>query len=320
MFKRINNKIFGAYLSDLRSNYNLSKISLAKQSGLTDETIRRLEKGENTPSFNTLNSLSKVLKVDLIDVYISMINNNDLNVFYKDLDSLIIGHNVTELNHLNDKFTEYEKKVYNENLEEIREVNQFRLILQGLELSINSEKGSLEAYNKYEDSIKLSIPTFSIKNIHENKYSYLELKCIFLMAMEKNAMENYVESNRISMDLFNYLDVVKVFDFEENMVLYKTKLYVNIAYNHHCLDDDEKAYYYSNKGIEYCVKNHSLYLLYALFYRRAVALFYLGKDSKQMKKDFLSAVSILDTYGMKSLKKIYVETTKNKYGIDLEIY
>ncbi len=90
---------------------------------------------------------------------------------------------------------------------------------------------------------------------------------------------------------------------------------MNIAYNYHRLDNDKLAYRYSDRSIEYCIDNHSLYLLYALFYRRAVACYYLNIEEQQMIKDFTNAIAILDTYQMETLKECYIRTTKEKYNI-----
>ncbi|MBI9015013.1 MAG: helix-turn-helix transcriptional regulator [Clostridiales bacterium] len=319
MFKRINNKNFGSYLTRLRTTHNHTKINLAKEAGVTDETIRRIESGQNTPSFSTLNNLSRVLKVDLVKVYTSMIDDNVLNDFYTRLDGFIISNDVEKLTSITEDFILYEKKVYNNDIDEIKEVRQFKTILQGLELSLKAENGSIEAYNLYFNAIKLSIPKFSVSSIEDFEYSYLELKCILLLALEENTLNNYEESNRLSLILLKCIDKSNIFDYSEKLIYFRSKTLLNIAYNYHGLDDDRGAYEYADKGIKYCLDKHSLYLLHALFYRRAVASYYLKIDEKQMMKDFSNSVAILDSYNMDSLKKTYIDATKEKYNIDLSI-
>ncbi len=317
MFRRIDNENFGEYLTRLRTTHNMTKLALANKAGMTDETIRRIENGQNTPSFNTLNSLSRVMKVDLVKVYVAMIGDNSLNEFYKKLDGLIINNDVDKLKSIAHEFSFYEKKIYNSNVDEIKEVNQFKCILSGLELSFNADNGSKEASECYIEAINITIPNFTVLTIMDFEYSFLELKCVLLLALEENALDNYMESNRLSLELLEYIDQSRIFSYADNLVSFKTKLLVNIAYNYHGLDNDKLAYRYSDRGIEYCIDNHSLYLLYALFYRRAVACYYLKIEEQQMIKDFSNAIAILDTYQMETLKECYIRTTKEKYNISI---
>ncbi|TES48043.1 helix-turn-helix domain-containing protein [Shouchella lehensis] len=77
-------KKLGTYIAKLRKESGFkSQRQLAEASGLSNGTIARIENGTQKPSMETLSTLSKHLKVELIDLYTNAgysLEANDLRV------------------------------------------------------------------------------------------------------------------------------------------------------------------------------------------------------------------------------------------------
>ncbi|KQL55933.1 MULTISPECIES: helix-turn-helix domain-containing protein [Bacillaceae] len=75
-------KKLGTYIAKLRKESGFkSQRQLAEASGLSNGTIARIENGTQKPSMETLSTLSKHLKVELIDLYTNagyLLEANDL--------------------------------------------------------------------------------------------------------------------------------------------------------------------------------------------------------------------------------------------------
>ncbi len=83
------------------------------------------------------------------------------------------------------------------------------------------------------------------------------------------------------------------------------------------MDDDENALKYANEGIEECIQNKSMYILHALYYRKATALYYLKRDEKEYMRAFRNSVNLLEMQNMDEMRDLYIKVTKEQYDIDL---
>ena len=54
-------KLFGARVRALRAERRFSQAELAERAGLSEEWIRRMERGQASPSFQTIQSLAEAL-------------------------------------------------------------------------------------------------------------------------------------------------------------------------------------------------------------------------------------------------------------------
>jgi len=71
------NKKIGRKIAEYRKVSGLSQETLAAKSGVTTEYISRLERGVNSPSVKTLNSLSDPLSVSIKDFFLFAEEEND---------------------------------------------------------------------------------------------------------------------------------------------------------------------------------------------------------------------------------------------------
>lgn len=91
-----------ASIKDLRIKQGLTQQQLADEAGVTLRTIQRIESGEVKPSLHSLNTLSRVLQVDLSEFsqksevrpyeFNFTIKITDMNQFLTDLKVLVKNH------------------------------------------------------------------------------------------------------------------------------------------------------------------------------------------------------------------------------------
>ncbi len=303
---------FGQYIRHVRESLNLTQQEVSYLTTLSCETLRRIEKGENLPTLRTIENLTMAYKVDVIRLYMTARKENALHSFYEYLDNLIISYEHETLKNISSIFDAF--FIQTEQIHNKKEVDQFMTIIQGLELSYTTH-GSIEALNTYIEAIRLTITNFCLTDIQTFKYSYLELKCLFLVSSELNMLKRFKESNQIALFLLErYSFPVDLFS---NTAILKIKLLMNIAYNYHCLDQHQLAFEYATLGIEYCKKNKTNYLLHGLYYRRGIASILGGFGEKSGFTDLRKSIMLLDVNDMVELKTQYINVTKEKYGISL---
>lgn len=318
MFKRLDSVKFGEYIRKLRNSQNMTQDELAEKACINVLTIRRIEKGYNIPTFQVISNLSNALKADIHKALIQLSKENDLMGFYHQLDELLIQSDEKRLTNLIQEFSEKKEQLLQMNIIDQREIMQFEGILEGLLLSCKN-LNNREAFNSYLNALRLTIPSFSIEEWTQDALSYLEMKCVLLIALELNVLDEYKSSNDLSLQLLSYLNNNVSELIMDNIYFLKIKIYLNISYNYHGMDLDDEAYSYANYGIEYCLEKKTIYLLHGLYYRRAVALFYLNKEDRRYIKDFKTAFIMLRVQGYNDLLVQYISITESKYGIKIDL-
>lgn len=62
---------FGKFVRQLRRARGMTQEALAERAGVSADTVRRLEKGEFSPSLDTLRKLTRGLRIDLSSLFLS---------------------------------------------------------------------------------------------------------------------------------------------------------------------------------------------------------------------------------------------------------
>lgn len=318
MIKKINSKNFGELLKEVRKLNGITQNQLAKKSGISSETIRRIETQFNIPKIDVIDNLSRVLKTDLQLLFLELKKVNPLADFYLHLDELIMEYNIDALTEISREFYEIKTQYEFDSVLEKNDIDQLEFIVKGITQSYKSmQKGSQESLDNYLSAIKLTIPEFKLENYSKSKYNYIELKCLLLIALECNALSRFELSNDISIFLIKQIDKYNLFHNLDNTDMIKIKVIQNIAYNYHCLDNDKLALNYAQEGIDLCIQNKSLYMLFALYYRKATALYYLNKEKSEAIKNFKLSISVLEILRNDVLKDKFIQITEEKYNIRL---
>ncbi len=313
MFISYNLIEFGEKLKELRKTLGFSQVEIQKLAGVSSDALRRIEKGEVIPRYETLELLSSIYKEDLLELLKGTRSNKLLTEYHDELDDIITCYDDQKMKKLESNirlsFTgKNESSIVNPN-----EVIQFLLLIRGASL-YHSRFGSdrKDARNTLQDALKLTIPKFKLDDFKTYKYSYIELRILLLLSILIAEDQEVSVSTKILYFILDRLQSSAPSKYQAFLII---KIYTNIAYNYHLEDNHRRVISSSNEGIEYCLSRELTHGLNSLYYRKGIAEFMLRH--KTYKESLFSSFFMLKMTGNEKLLDIYIEVTKEQYGIEI---
>ena len=91
-------------MKKLREVNGYSQIDVQALCGINPDTLRRLENGYTIPKYETLELLSQVYKVDLLNLLRRYRSNEKLYSYYERLDILISRYDIESIRNLEKDF------------------------------------------------------------------------------------------------------------------------------------------------------------------------------------------------------------------------
>lgn len=305
---------FGAELRKIRVNCRFTQEKIYELVGINPDTLRRIENGTVLPKYDTLEILSKIYKCDLFVILKNYRNNSDFDTFYKKIDLIIINNDIKSINSL---IEEYYNTVYNKNsvinLMTKEELEQFSIFLYSTKQYFENIGNVDENINILTNSLKLTINSFQLDYFQEFEYNLFEIRILVLISLFFEKAGNYEFSNELLIFSLNYLLANKELnDAHQNLIL---KIYSNISYNNHKLENHDTVLKYANEGINYAITNHNMYILYLLYARKGIAEFMLGNISYQ--DSLIKCIHLLEINQQFDLSETYKRIAYEKYSITL---
>lgn len=312
MFRSFSLDKFGLRLKNIRKELGLTMRDVEQATGINKNTIVQLESGKSYPKYETLEILSVLYKVDLLEILIrSRASDSFLNV-YSQLDQAVVTRDKDLIHKLKGDI----KNIQSNEIIDKNEKEQFKLLIDALELSYsNFTNSNDEAAEVLIKALKLRIPHFNPAKIEENNYTFIEIRLLYTMSVILGLIGNVSTSNKVMIFLEEKL--IGTIYSEEIRLRMLLRIISNLAYNYYRIGDDEKTIEYSDKGIELCLK-HSMYeALDVLYFRKGIAMYNLKKE------DYLVPLkkSVYILYSSNNLSKLetYMNVLKNSYGIEIEL-
>lgn len=314
MFHSYDLKKFGDKLRNVRKELGISQGEIRKQVGINEDTLRKIENGLVVPKYETLELLSQYLKYDFLECLKNSRQNIFLNVILNKIDKIILSNSVEELNQLISEYDDLkmldsvELKLFNPN-----ETMQFELFLSAIDkYYTGSQIQYLQAEQLLFKALKLGNEKFRIEKFDRFNYNLFELRLLLLIGILNAECKKYDLSNKIM--IFVLKKSRQISGEDEMTMQFIIKIYTNLAYNYHQMNQEIKSLKYSNKGIEFALKNNSLYCLALLFYRKGISEFRISDNHfvDSLKKSRV----ILELQDEKALLEKYVEVTRKQYGIE----
>lgn len=313
MFSSYNLEPFGMELKRLRELNGLTQIDVQTLSGINPDTLRRIENGYTIPKYETLEILSDLYKVDLLDILRTYRSNEKLYNYYDRLDFIISNYNVTILQDLSADFEEFLEDGRGDLITPYT-YEQFKLMIEGIGQYNSTKKDKrLKSLNTFIAALKLSVHDFELLNYSQFNYNIIEKRILILIALGLSEHKDYELSNNLLNMVINNMDLSTRVEYNVSLLI--IKVYFQLSYNSHSLSDDLKALEYANKGIEYSVQNNLMFGLYLLYYRKAVAEFLLNDENHL--DSFNKSIMILEIQNKLELASIYRDITKENYGINI---
>lgn len=313
MFTSSTLKSYGESLKKLRINLDLTREKVSSLTGINKDTIRRIEKSETIPRFETLELLSDCYKIDLLSLLNTHKQNPTLISILNKLDFIINNNDVEKLK---EQIASFNKELDNlkDTLINYIELSQFKDYLKVIEIYFLDDKKDYSALTLHLINIlRVTNEDFNIKNFKTFNYSFLELRVLFTLSTVL-IMDDKCED---SIDILLYINEnLSNFVFDSKFLMQmQTRIYSNLASCYYILEDDKTTLDYCNLGIDYCLKNDIMTNLHILFFRKAVALHFL--EDKNSKQYFEKTINLLSLKNNEEQVKSYLSYSKN-YGYDLD--
>ena len=314
LFESFDTQEFGNYLKKLRESLKITQNNVYELTGLSLETIRKLERGISIPRYDTLELLSKVYKVDVLQIFSLYRSSSELYEFYNNLDRLIVEYNQEKLTNLLEAFQNNVSDETTTKVFEKKELEQFILILKGIEI-YSSKENKEECFDYFLKAMKISNSSFELEHINKFKYTQLEHRILLLISLALSVTRDLKLANQILIMSLETYQLKYRLDFNDIRLM--IKIYFNLSYNYFGLEDYQNSLKYADEGIKYCREHHSMYALSGLFYRRGIAKLFMDDDEYML--DLKYAMQLFHINGHFKLAKIYQDITLKKYGIEIEL-
>lgn len=315
MFSTYDINMFSKKILEIRKNLGYSRDYVSKMSGVNSDTIRKIEMGEVLPRFETLELLSIIYKVNLLQVLDQYKPSTIISDFYDSIDHYISGNEVYEIQSIIKDFYQIHQKENSQLLFDQREIQQLTLFFNALELLYFEEASKYsKGLELLVQAIQVTIPSFKIEKWKDFSYNHLEIRILYCIASTLIPLGNYQRSLDLLEWIIKRFDLSKYSKLHEKFTIIKT--YALISYNYHMLDKFEDSLSYANTGIEYCLKNSIMHNLPLLLSRKGVALYKL-KDGN-FKEYLDQGVQLLRIQNNHILADLYAQVNL-QYATDTEL-
>lgn len=270
---------FSKRLKQIRKSLGYTQEDVVAGTGLSVETLRKLEKGTSIPKYDTIERLSLYYKIDLHEVLHQYKNSRELFKYYARIDEYIYHSEREQLEELIKSFETFSQENHH-NLVDPRVIKQLNYLFKGLQMVDIGSTDPLDlepASNMFIKALEVCITDFDIQNWKVFKYSSVELRILFALASVYGTMRYCELSNEILTYILSALDGTSLGNHMNKLLIIKA--YVILSYNYHRLSDDKNALKFADEGIQFCNQHGLMSNMSALLSRKGIAMYHLKQDA-----------------------------------------
>ncbi len=309
--------VFGHKLKQIRESNQLSRNEVELRTGITYETLRRLEKGDYLPQIATIEILSKLYKVNLLVLLEKLKMGTDVDELFLELNNLMLcntDNRTTDLLGLKERTLYALQEDHSPDLQEL-------LFLIDILLEVNEAQDTGNQACKFSiiQKIKDGICQFAgqkkSSNIALMSLNRIECHLVFTLSVVLADIGEIEESSALLENIIRSLE----YPLFNNQHFLFIKSVCNLSYNYHIRDRHQQVIAIVDNAIQVSLKQHSNFLLYFLYYRLAVSHFTLGNKDTAIEHFTLSALHLKITQNDR-LYRQYCDMTREKYSISLEAF
>lgn len=298
-------------MKKLREANGCSQIDVQALCGINPDTLRRLENGYTIPKYETLELLSQVYKVDLLNLLRRYRSNEKLYSYYERLDSLISRYDIKNLRNLEKDFKSFMDSP-GKDLINLSLYKQFTLLLVGIrQYNLEDKIENMKSLNTFIEALRYSVKDFDLHHYLHFNYNVFEMRILLLIALALTLHKEYELSNDYLNFTLEYIGELSTVDMQISMLV--IKVYIQLSYNAHYLSDDAKTLEYANRGIEYSVDNNIMFALFLLYYRKGIAEFMLKHDNYM--DSLHKSIQLIEIQNNHDLAQLYKDITFKMYGL-----
>lgn len=286
-----NLKLFGKHLKTIRENLNLTQEEVSNISYLSRKTIIRIEMGEHSASFDTLDLLSPIYKIDVPKLLLEYRLND-----FESLQNIISEINIIIFDSQYGKLDKYlsEIELLNNNCKNLYYNYKFEQLYYFIMALTSLDKvDKVETIILLERSMQVFHNNFSAKNYKDSGNNSFEILILMDLA---------ISFYKIG-DLNLYEDIMR-YCFEISSPNWKIypKICVNLGNLYTLKKDYKTALYYFILGVQSAQKYNNILELDLLFYGMGFSKMKLKIDD--YKIDFQSSINFCDMTGRNNTKRI----------------
>lgn len=310
MFSSYDMESFGIALRTIRESLNLTRKQVSEHLAMHTDTLRKIELGSVIPKYDSLEMLSQLYKVDLLNLLRIHRYNSNLEIIYESLDRFLIEDKT-------EKILELKNRIHSD-------PNEYKLVFQDeyflLVLFIDSvlvfHENRASDLNELVHLLEKHIDVQSLKSLNISQInSPLLMRLANVLAMVHMRLSHFDASILI---LESILEIANT----DTMHLYtsykfEVKYCYSLSYCYFLQSNYEKSLHYADQGIELALKNQSMYMLYSLYSRKGASEFKLDIDT--YNDSFIKCIHLVDMLGDEALTNKYIEIIREKYIQDFKM-
>lgn len=307
----INFQEFGKKVKKIRRSLNYTQDDVKNYTGISNETMRRIENGIQEPKVSTLEKLGLLYKYDLVDLLcksrnplsflsdemIATINKSLREMDYEGLKSTIqkmVTHVLNQYDDLKDEYNQKYLKAY---------LNAFNNIEFKKTKDLDKNIINVENFLIFLSNNK--------QIIGGDPYLYsLEVSSILFLMTLYRQKAYYDKALSLGKETLNKLNALPSFTMRQ--LNHIGALYLNISYTYHHIKDYDQSLYYIDAALSDKKLVFSGHLYTELMFRKTIALFHL-KDPR-----YKAMATALIMNCDETRKHMYCGVFKKTYSIDPE--
>lgn len=198
-----NYDFIGSDLRKIREEKGITRKQIAEEMFISEETIRRIEKGENDPRLSTLVPICEYLDIDLRDI----INHqqalyHNMVKLRRDINYLV---NNSSIDKAKDLMGSFEAMDFKTNLNYEKELFATKHYFKGI-LTLKDNSIEASPADELEQAMADMNPKFKVNKFKDYKYDEFSLRILLALAISEYKKGNFELYRDMMFEIEGYLD------------------------------------------------------------------------------------------------------------------
>ncbi|MBI9010963.1 MAG: helix-turn-helix transcriptional regulator [Clostridiales bacterium] len=310
-------KKFGEILLAIRKKGKMTQKQIRELSGIHPDTMKSLEYGLRFPSIDTVNKLSDLYQINLLNVLNECrFDKNDFLVSINSkIDMISYSDDLKEIDEVIDSLNNYIK----DNIENftdriLSKIRQMELLSKLIKIK---NKTDIMNINLTEElciqAIQLTHPGFNISQVHKNYYSLLEYRILLIYSFCMTRQKKH----QLALDTTQFILKNLNYHYKSNQSAVKLILLGLFfqSYQLFIMDDNAEVINTCNTGIQMSKEKYCMKYLPTFYFRKGISEYKSNNTSyTETLKNCLETLKLLDNQEMHDK---YLSVLNNKYSIHL---
>ncbi len=303
---------FGKKMVIIRKSLGFSRVHAAECAGMSEEALRKIEKGKSLPRIDTLYLLSQIYKVDLLKVIQNSMNAVDLERLVELIDRAIATDDVEKVNETIHHLEQMLNKNHFDQLIDNKELQQIKIYYQGMMSHYSFDDDYLErSYKQLIHAIQVTNPLFTIERWRAFYYTPIEIRILLSLSFVMIDLKQYNDTVEILKYVNLNLDLLNLERVQD--IRFRIRINALLSYVWHKLNDYDQSLKYAEVGIDQAMEGNVMDNLPLLLSRKGVALYHL--DNPYYTRYLIQSVHLLEIQNKYDKARQY-RSINRKYGIE----